>query len=275
MLDSKNITSLDINKRNIGYCPQDQLLFPHLNVFDNIAMGLKAKHLSKNEIKAQVEILAKMSDIEPLLKRKVNQISGGQKQRVSILRALAINPQILLLDEPFHNLDAQIKDQIVNYIKKIQSIMNIAIIFVTHDISEAKLLADKILILIEGKMGQVGTSKELSYQPKSYAVAKAMTVPNIFEINRFNEQTKALILSFGDVFLTKMSYNDQKTLFIDPTGIKLNSLDRNNKNIFQGTIKGIIFDLVTNKQIIDVQIEKKDLQSEELLRITLEGDEGK
>lgn len=272
-LDSKNITTLDINKRNIGYCPQDQLLFPHLNVFDNIAMGLKAKHLSKNEIKEQVEKLAKMSDIDGLLKRKTNQISGGQKQRVSILRALAINPKLLLLDEPFHNLDAQIKDQIVNYIKKVQSIMNIGILFVTHDISEAKLLADKILILIDGKMGQVGTTKELSFEPNSFAVAKAMTVPNIFEINGFNEQSQSLILPFGEISLSKTSYAGQKSVFIDPTEIKLTSFDKNNKNIFQGCVKGIVFDLVTNKQIIDVQIEKKDLQIVELLRITLNREE--
>lgn len=278
-LDSINITNLNIDKRNIGYCPQDQLLFPHLNVFDNIAMGLKAKHLPKREIIEQVEKLAQMSDINFILKRKTNQISGGQKQRVSILRALATNPKILLLDEPFHNLDAQIKGQIVNYIKKVQSLLNIGIIFVTHDITEAKLLADKILILIDGQMKQVGSSRELSYNPNSYEVAKAMGIPNIFEIQSHNEEKNIIKLEIGEIKLEEIKYKGQKNVLIDPTGIILDSKKEADYGIFQGLIKGILYDLLTQKQILEVQIIENNPSKEEKeiagLQITLDSEEFK
>ena len=272
VLDSANITNLEIEHRNIGYCPQDQLLFPHLNVFDNIAMGLKAKKVPKQSIKEQVENLAKMSEIFQLLKRKTNQISGGQKQRVSILRALANHPRLLLLDEPFHNLDAQIKEQIVNYIKRMQSLMNITMIFVTHDISEAKLLADKILILIDGKMRQVGSSKQMSYNPKSYEVAKTMGLPNVYRIKTYNKEASSIILEFGEIKLFGLSYEGHKNVLINPTCINLSSFDTTKVNVFHGLVKGIIFDLLAQKRILTIQIlnsNEEESEKEQIIQITL------
>lgn len=262
LLDGLDVTFLDIDKRNIGYCPQDQLLFPHLNVFDNIALGLKAKKVPKTEIKKQVESLAKISDIYPLLKRKTNEISGGQKQRVSILRAIANSPNLLLLDEPFHNLDAQIKDQIVTYIKKVQSLLNIAIIFVTHDINEAKLLADKILILIDGSMKQVGTAKQLISAPNSFEVANAMGLPNIFAVKQFSKEKNIIDLDIGQLFLTTTHYNQERNVLINPLGITILRERTTEKNIFDGIIQGILFDVLTQKQILTVQVVDKKKSSE-------------
>ena len=276
ILDSTNITELEIEKRNIGYCPQDQLLFPHMNVFDNIAIGLKAKKYSKQSIKDRVQSLAKMSDIDHLLKRKTNKISGGQKQRVSILRALANNPKLLLLDEPFHNLDAQIKGQIVSYIKKIQTIMKVSIIFVTHDITEAKLLADKILILIDGHMKQVGTPRQLSFKPNSYEVAMAMQLPNVFPIIDYNKESSSIKLEFGEVQINNLDYKNQKNVLINPIAVELCSFDPSKQNVFHGSIKGITFDLLAQKQILSVQIavsNKREELKEQIIQIALHLDE--
>ncbi len=262
VLNGTEVTSLDIDKRNIGYCPQDQLLFPHLNVFDNIAIGLKAKKMPKEEVKKQVESLANISEITPLLKRKTNQISGGQKQRVSILRAIANSPNLLLLDEPFHNLDAQIKDQIVTYVKKVQSLLDIAIIFVTHDINEAKLLADKILILINGSMKQVGTAKQLTTSPNSFDVANAMGLPNIFTVRQFNKEKKLLDLDFGQLFLTDLGYQNEQNVLINPTKILIRTDTANEANIFDGIILGILYDVLTQNQILNVQIIDKKSSTE-------------
>lgn len=264
LLDGKDITYWEIDKRNIGYCPQDQLLFPHLNVFNNIAIGLKALKLPKNTIETTVNELATKGGISSYLKRKPNQLSGGQKQRVSILRALAPAPSILLLDEPFHNLDAQIKDQIVQYIKKLQSETNVAIIFVTHDISEARLLADKILILVNGVMRQVGTPKELSYNPNSVEVARSMGLPNIYKILDYKVDEKTLELPFGYVFLNQQEYTNHQMLLIDPSLIKILDTDNKQRNTFQGSIKTVTFDVLTKTQIYFVQIEtSKNIQEKE------------
>jgi ABC-type sugar transport system ATPase subunit len=254
IISNINVTDLEIEKRNIGYCPQDQLLFPHLNVFNNIAIGLKAKNTPKTEIKRKIDSLAEMSNILPLLNKKINQLSGGQKQRVSILRALATNPAMLLLDEPLSNLDRQIKDQIINYIKKIQLMTKITIIFVTHDISEAKLLADKVLILINGKMKQFGSFTELSFSPISFDVAQSLGLPNIFEIIGFHKETNHIHLNIGVFSLGEVEYNNEKLVFIDPTAIIITQFNQEIKELNRGIIKSVIKDLITKKQIIEVEI---------------------
>lgn len=264
VIDDVDVTKIDINKRKIGYCPQDQLLFPHLNVFENIAIGLRGKY-SKTEIKDRVESLANMGGIKPLLKRKSTQLSGGQKQRVSILRALAIQPNLLLLDEPFHNLDAQIKNQIVNYIKKIQILTNISVILVTHDMSEAKSLADKILILNDGKMIQIGTPRDLLFSPNCYEVAKIMGLPNVFLVknNSGKNADESIVLSFGELHFTGITTKNVKALYIDPKNIKINQNSENSINTFDGIVKSINPDLLTQKNIISIQIQSKNAEYEE------------
>lgn len=253
-LDGEEISQWEIEKRNIGYCPQDQLLFPHLTVYDNIALGLKAQKIPKKTIETIVNDLATKGGIISYLKRKPNKLSGGQKQRVSILRALAPEPSILLLDEPFHNLDAQIKDQIVQYIKKLQSETNVGIIFVTHDIAEARLLADKIVILVNGEMKQFGTPKELSYNPNSYEVANSMGLPNIFKIKKYVKETNSVEMSFGNIYLKGLEYTNQQTLLIDPGLVKIVPKTDVDTNLFKGIIKSKSFDILTKTQIYNVQI---------------------
>lgn len=260
LLDGEEISQWEIEKRYIGYCPQDQLLFPHLNVYDNIAIGLKAQKMSKQKIKELVSSLATKGEIYQYLKRKPNQLSGGQKQRVSILRALAPEPRLLLLDEPFHNLDAQIKDQVVSYIKKLQAEMNVTIIFVTHDIAEARLLADKIVILVDGQMKQFGTPKELSYNPNSYEVANSMGLPNIFRINSYNKETNSVETSFGRIFLKENQYFNQQTLLIDPSMVEIIPTTNLDTNLFKAIIKSKSFDVLSKTQIYNVQIINNWLQ---------------
>ena len=278
IVDYNDITNLVISKRYIGYCPQEQLLFPHLNVFENIAIGLRGK-ISKEDIKARVESLATMSGIFPLLQRKPDQLSGGQKQRVSILRALATQPKVLLLDEPFHNLDAQIKNQIVDYIKKIQLMTNIAVILVTHDISEAKSLADRILILQDGRMIQLDTPNELVFSPNCYDVAKIMGMPNIYLIKQSicdEKGENSVLVSFGKLFVIGNKHEHAKAMYIDPKAIKINPMEENEVNNFKGIVKTINNDILTEKKVISIQILTLKTEQEEneeldgLIQITRE-----
>lgn len=244
-LDNNDITSIDIGKRKIGYCPQDLALFPHLNVYDNIAFGLKVKKLNKNEIKDIVNRLGKVAEINQLLKRKIHQISGGQKQRVAILRAIAINPKVLLLDEPFHNIDNSLKEQLAFYIKKIQGLSGLTTIFVTHDINEAKLIADNVVVMNEGKILQIGTPEELTLNPKSIEIAKSMGLKNIFDKKD------------GALFSNK---NIDLYIRIDPTQLEINDQKSMMNLSFPATIISVYPDINSKSQTIIVKIDSEELK---------------
>ncbi|MFV2016464.1 MAG: ABC transporter ATP-binding protein, partial [Candidatus Heimdallarchaeota archaeon] len=231
-LEHKDITKMEIEKRNIGYCPQDQALFPHLNVYDNISFGLKSKKLSKDEINLKVNELSEMADIKDLLSKKTHEISGGQKQRVSIIRAIVVNPKIILLDEPFHNIDASLKEQLSLYIRKIRNMVDLTVIFVTHDIDEAKSMADKILVMNKGKILQYGTPKEILESPNSLEAALSMNLHNVFDKKEGSKFSNQKINSF---------------IRINPKKIIIHKIERDCESQIRGTIIAIIPDI--NKEV--------------------------
>ncbi|WP_457612384.1 ATP-binding cassette domain-containing protein [Methanocaldococcus sp.] len=167
-LDGKDITYKNPEERNVGYVPQNYALFPHLNVFKNIAYGLIIKKVSKIEIERKVKEIAELLGISHLLNRKPKTLSGGEQQRVALARALVLNPSILLLDEPTSAVDVNTKEEIINELRKIN---DIPVIHVTHDIAEARTLAKKIGIFINGKLLEFGDRSILN-NPKNLEVAK-------------------------------------------------------------------------------------------------------
>ena len=153
-----DITNTPIEKRNIGIVFQSYALFPTLNVYENIAFGLKVKKLSKKEIDERVRSIAKKVDLnDEQLMKKVSELSGGQQQRVAIARALVLQPGILCLDEPLSNLDAKLRVQLRNELKELQKKFGITTIYVTHDQEEALTLSDRIAVFNKGVIEQVGT----------------------------------------------------------------------------------------------------------------------
>ena len=178
-LDNKIINNLIPSKRGIAMVFQSYALYPHMNVYENMSFGLKTEKLEKNEIDKKVKDAAKTLQIEDLLDRKPGQLSGGQRQRVAIGRAITRNPKLFLFDEPLSNLDAALRSEMRVEISKLHKKLNINMIYVTHDQIEAMTLADKIVILNNGNVEQVGTPDEIYNNPSNIFVAEFIGVPKM------------------------------------------------------------------------------------------------
>lgn len=182
-LGNKDITYLPPKDRNIAMVFQDYALYPHKNVYENIAFGLRLRKYSQKEIDKRVQEAAKKLDLLDYLKRKPSQLSGGQRQRVAIGRAIVRNPEVFLFDEPLSNLDAKLRSTMRLSLAKLQKELQTTVIYVTHDQVEAMTLADKIIVLNDGSIQQIGTPLELYYHPKKLFVGHFIGSPemNIIE----------------------------------------------------------------------------------------------
>ncbi len=171
-MQGNDITNVPIEKRNIGIVFQSYALFPTMTVHDNIAFGLKIKKLKKDEIEQKVSAIARKVDLsDEQLKKAVSQLSGGQQQRVAIARALVTEPAIICMDEPLSNLDAKLRVQLRNELKKMQKDFGITTIYVTHDQEEALTLSDRIAVFNKGYIEQIGTPNEVYNFSKTEFVA--------------------------------------------------------------------------------------------------------
>lgn len=180
--DDKDVTDIPPEKRNIGLVFQNYSLYPHMTVQRNIGFPLEIKKVSKKEREERVYKLAKLVHIDSMLHRKPKELSGGQQQRVAIARALAKEPKILLLDEPLSNLDAKLRIEMREEIRKIQKSTNITAIFVTHDQEEAMTISDRILLMNKGVVQQYSTPEELYKNPNNLFVAGFLGNPTINKI---------------------------------------------------------------------------------------------
>jgi ABC-type Fe3+/spermidine/putrescine transport system ATPase subunit len=169
--DDEDVTRVPPHKRDTGMMFQSYALWPHLNVYRNVAFGLEERRVSKSETKSRVEEALAMVRMEGLGTRKINQLSGGQQQRVALARALVIRPRCLLLDEPLSNLDAKLRIEMRSEIRRICKDFGLTAIYVTHDQKEALSMADRMAVLDAGRLAQVGTPEELYRRPASAFVA--------------------------------------------------------------------------------------------------------
>lgn len=181
IINDTNVTNLPPNKRDTSLVFQNYALFPHMNVFNNVAYGLKMRKMEKKEIKRKVDEALKMVRLENHSNRYPSQLSGGQQQRVALARALVVNPKILLLDEPLSNLDAKLRDEMRNEILRLQKSLNLTCVFVTHDQEEALVLSDRIIVMDQGNIRQIGTPSEIFDSPESYFTADFVGVRNFFK----------------------------------------------------------------------------------------------
>ena len=171
VLDGRDVTHTDPAARDIAMVFQNYALYPHMSVFDNMAFGLKLRKLPKLDIKARVDEAARILDIVPLLERKPKALSGGQRQRVAMGRAIVRNPKVFLFDEPLSNLDAKLRVQMRTEIKKVHQLVPTTTVYVTHDQVEAMTLADRVVVMNQGRIEQVGPPQELYHHPKTRFVA--------------------------------------------------------------------------------------------------------
>ena len=180
----EDVTAIPASERKAGFAFQHYALFRHMSVFENIAFGLrvrpKATRPPENEIRARVEKLLKLIQLEPMAKRFPTQLSGGQRQRVALARALAVEPKVLLLDEPFGALDAKVRKELRRWLRQLHDEIHITTLFVTHDQEEALEVADRVAILRDGKIEQIGTPEEIYDNPASPFVYDFLGNVNLF-----------------------------------------------------------------------------------------------
>ena len=179
--DEQVINTLPAHKRVIGMVFQNYAIFPHLNVADNVAYGLKARKVPKEQIIPRVDEALKMVQIDQLKARQPNELSGGQQQRVALARAFVIEPGVLLMDEPLSNLDAKLRVQMRTTIKKLQRRLGITTVYVTHDQEEALAISDRIAVMNQGNIMQIGKPEEIYRKPANPFVANFIGVSNFID----------------------------------------------------------------------------------------------
>lgn len=249
-----DITKQSIQKRNIGLVFQDYAVFPHLNVYDNIAYPLRGKGISKKDIKNKVSEIAERVGIKHLLKRKTTILSGGELQRVALARTLILKPKCLLLDEPLVSLDAKLKESLRDLLRKLNK-QGQTIIHITHDYEEALSLASMIAVIHKGKLIQEGKPGEIFHNPKSEFIANFTGIKNFF---------KAKYTS-----INKLIINEKLTIQVNPDEkmcegyvmipsesvvISLKEQKSSAINNFKGIIKSIFSSRFGKEIIVDIGI---------------------
>ena len=196
--DEQVINTLPAHKRDIGMVFQNYAIFPHLNVADNVAYGLKARKVPKEQIVPRVDEALKMVQIDQLKTRQPNELSGGQQQRVALARAFVIEPGVLLMDEPLSNLDAKLRVQMRTTIKKLQRRLGITTVYVTHDQEEALAISDRIAVMNQGNIMQIGKPEEIYRKPANPFVANFIGVSNFIDCSLDGQDPKAAVVKLHD-----------------------------------------------------------------------------
>ena len=205
-LSEEKITDYPPEIRPVSTVFQNYALFPHLTVYENIEYGLRyplkvGKKLDKKEKKERTQKIINLVNLKGLENRRIDQLSGGQQQRVALARSLVLEPKVLLLDEPLSNIDTKLRETVRNEIRKIQKELGITMIFVTHDQEEAMSISDRIIVMNEGNIEQIGTPREIYTFPETVFVAEFIGKANIMEINK-----KSFIIRPENV---NISYNEK------------------------------------------------------------------
>ena len=182
LLNGKRIEKIPPYGRNTAMVFQEYALFPHMNVFDNVSYGLRVKHKPKKEIETRVTEALELMQLKGMENRYPNQMSGGQQQRVAVARALVMNPDLLLLDEPLSNLDAKLRESVRVELREIQKKMGLSTIYVTHDQSEALSMSDMVVVLKGGVVHQIGKPQEIYFEPKTPFVADFIGTTNLLSV---------------------------------------------------------------------------------------------
>ncbi len=243
-IGEENVASKSPDKRDTAMVFQNYALFPHMNVYDNIAYGLKIQKRPKEEVKERVGRILKMMKMEDFSKRVPAQMSGGQQQRVSLARALVMEPGVLLFDEPLSNLDAKLRIHMRDEIRRIQKTVGITSVYVTHDQEEAMAISDKVVIMNDGNIEQAGTPQEIYQHPVSEFVATFIGRANILDATIVSvKDKKAIIEIFGVEYevniLKEYEPNQKVRVVIRPEGVVINENKHEvkvDKSIYMGQI---------------------------------------
>ena len=243
LIDSKSMDRIAPNLRPTNMVFQNYAIFPHLNVEENVAYGLRKKNLPKEKKIKMINDSLELVGLEGLNKRSSNALSGGQKQRVALARALILKPKVLLLDEPLSALDKKLREQMQSELRNLQKAVGITFILVTHDQEEALTMSDKIAVMFDGKVEQIASPKELYERPASRRVASFIGAMNFVnaEILESNGKVKVKSDLLGKFEISKKQVsgnhiNKEITLGIRPELISINPEKSNSKSLIKGEI---------------------------------------
>jgi len=237
LFDGEDITNLPPYKRRLNTVFQKYALFPHMNVYDNVAFGLSIKKIDKNIIKDKVSEILKLVGLSGYEKRNISSLSGGQQQRIAIARALVNEPEVLLLDEPLGALDLKLRKEMQLELKKIQTKLGITFIYVTHDQEEALTMSDEIIVMNNGKIQQKGSPVDIYNEPKNAFVARFIGESNIID----GIMKKDLLVNFAGVDFVCLDSGFEKDELVDvvirPEDVKF---DKENGKI-KGVVQSVVF----------------------------------
>ncbi|ULJ65220.1 sulfate/molybdate ABC transporter ATP-binding protein [Wielerella bovis] len=224
LFDNQDVSQVSVRERQVGFMFQHYALFRHMNVADNIAFGLdvkpRATRPSKEQIAQKVNELLKLVQLEHLAKAFPSQLSGGQRQRIALARALATEPKLLLLDEPFGALDAKVRKELRAWLRQIQQKLGITTILVTHDQEEALEMADQIVIMNHGVVEQIGTGDHLYHEPKNVFVNEFLGETNAFEFAKI-EQGELHIGGYRETLNPRPNERQNVTAYVRPHELDL------------------------------------------------------
>jgi ABC-type Fe3+/spermidine/putrescine transport system ATPase subunit len=250
-LDARDITRLSPEARGFGMVFQNYALFPHLNVFENIAFGLRARHISKGEIGERVARALELIQLPEIEKRNVADLSGGQQQRVAIARAIAIEPRLLLFDEPLSNLDVALREATRGELRELVNRLGLTAVYVTHDQEEAFALCDRIAVMAQGKLLQTGSPRELYERPATLSVASFLGRNNFIRAMRVSAMKEAagefLTLEGGHKIHVQVRpgelppLNKPCTLAIRPEHVAITNEETNGENVLRAKLREIQF----------------------------------
>ena len=264
LLDGKRINNVTPDKRDSAMVFQSYALFPHYDVFDNVAYGLVNKNFGKAEIKEKVLRTLKLVGLEGMALRSTNQLSGGQQQRVALARALVMEPAVLLFDEPLSNLDAKLRTYMRKEIRKIQQSVDITSIYVTHDQSEAMALSDRIIIMNKGRIEQEGTPEDIYQHPANRFVADFIGNANFVpaRIGAVHDD-KLEITMLGHRFTisadaTRFEPQEEVDIVVRPEGVDLADSDGIPGTVTSSTYMGNMQEYTVRVGDIDLNLEAYD-----------------
>ena len=253
LLDGRNMALTPPHKRNVNMVFQNYALFPHLNVFDNIAFGLRRDKRPKAEIRRRVAEALELVQLTGLEKRKPGQMSGGQQQRVALARALVLQPAVLLLDEPLGALDAKLRKALQIELKELQQQVGITFIYVTHDQEEALTMSDRIAVMSAGRVEQVGPPKDLYEEPTTTFVADFLGVSNLMTATAYGASSGRCRVALGEFELYAangdVSTTGETRIVIRPERVRLEPHGSSGENRIPGMVERVVY-LGNGNQII-------------------------
>jgi ABC-type Fe3+/spermidine/putrescine transport system ATPase subunit len=261
LFDGKQITDLPPERRGFGMVFQNYALFPHLNVFENVAFGLRARHASKAEMNERVQSALELVQLPGYEKRAIDELSGGQQQRVAIARAIAIEPVLLLFDEPLSNLDVSLREETRGELRELVTRLGLTAVYVTHDQEEAFALCDRISVMVGGRLMQTGKPRELYEEPADIAVARFLGRNNLIRAMRLSSSKTSdgefKTLEGGHTLHVPVTrdelapLNKPVVLAIRPEHVQLTANHGAAPNSLPGTIREIVFAGATSSIRVD------------------------